>query len=97
MLNDLKDTDDSIIYEIILREVSTELDSAPEWAELIIAVVELTNDKSPGLNNVPPNTFKAMISENLIHLFDFIVECWEYRLDFVEWHEGQVVPVPNSG
>ena len=54
LLIDLKDTDDSVIDDIILREVSTELDSTPEWAEFIIEVVELTNDKSPGLNNPPP-------------------------------------------
>ena len=83
MLNYLKDTDDSLIDDIILREVSTELESTPEWAELIIAVVELTNDKSPGLNNVPPNAFKAMTGENLLHLFDLIVKFWEDRLDFV--------------
>ena len=52
---------------------------------------------SPGLNNVPPNAFKAMTAENLIHLFGLILEFWEYRIDFVEWHEGQVVPVPKSG
>ena len=97
VMNDLKDTDDSVIDDIILREVSTEFDSTPEWAEFIIAVVELTNDKSPGLNNVPPNAFKAMTAENLLHLFDFIVKFWEDRLDFFEWHEGQVVPVPKSG
>ena len=58
---------------------------------------ELANDKAPGLNSVPPNVFKAMTAENLIHLFDFILELWEGRLDFVEWHEGQVVPVPKIG
>ena len=53
VLNNLKGTDDSVIDDIILPEVSTELDLNPEWAEFIIAVVELINDKSPGLNNVP--------------------------------------------
>ena len=38
-----------------------------------------------------------MTAENLLHLLDFIVEFWEDRLDFVEWHEWQVVPVPKSG
>ena len=76
VLNDLKDTDDSVIEDIIAREVSIELDSTPEWAEFIIAVVELTNDKSLGLNNAPPNAFKAMTAENLLHLFGFIVEFW---------------------
>ena len=63
----------------------------------MIAVTELTNDKAPGLNKVPPNAFKAMNEANLRHHFNFIVEFWENRLDFEEWHEGQVVPVPKSG
>ena len=58
---------------------------------------ELTNDKAHGLNSVLPNAFKAMTAENLLHLFEFILELWEYRIDFVEWHEGQVVPVPKIG
>ena len=59
-------------------------------------VVDLTNDKAPGLNNVPPNAFKAMDEDSLLHHFNFIVEFWEDRMDYVEWLEGQVVPVPKS-
>ena len=97
VLKYLKYKDDSVIEEIIAREVSIEFESTPEWVEFIIAVVELTNDKSPGPNNAPPNAFKAMTAETLLHLFDFIVEFWEDRLDSVECHEGQVIPVPKSG
>ena len=61
------------------------------------AVVELTNDKAPGLNNVPPNAFKAMDEDSLLHHFNFIVKFWEDGMDYVEWHEGQVVPVPKCG
>ena len=97
VLNDMKPTNTSVINVIHLRKAMKELDSPPEWAEFIIAVVELTNDNIPGLNGVPPNAFKAMMAENLLHLFDFILEFWEDRLDFVECHEGQDVPVPKSG
>ena len=86
-----------MINGIHLREAMQELDSPLEWAEFIIAVVELTNKKCPGLNGVPPNAFKAMTAESLLHLFDFILELWGYRLYFLEWHEGLVVPVPKSG
>ena len=50
-----------------------------------------------GSTTSPPNAFKAMDEANLRHHFNFIVEFWEDRLDFEEWHEGQVVPVPKSG
>ena len=43
----------------------------------------------------PPNSFKYMSEENLRHRFDFITEFWEDKVDFREWHEGQVVTVPK--
>ena len=49
-----------------------ELDDPPLWTEYISAIQELTNDKSPGLNGVPPNAFKSMSEENLRHHFNFI-------------------------
>ena len=57
----------------------------------------MTNDKSPGLNGVPPNSFKSISEENLRHHFNFITKFWEDKVDFEEWHEGQVVPVSKSG
>ena len=29
--------------------------------------------------------------------FNFVTEFWEDKVNFEEWHEGQVVPVPKSG
>ena len=58
---------------------------------------DLTNNKAPGLNRVPPNAFKAMSPKNLKVHFNFILEFCNDNLDFKEWHEGQVVPVPKSG
>ena len=55
VLNDMKPPDTSVINGIHLHEAMQELDSPLEWAEFIIKVVELTNDKAPGLNGVPPN------------------------------------------
>ena len=49
-------------------------------------VAELTNDKAPGLNNVPPNAFKTMYATNLLRHFNFILELWEDRLYYLEWH-----------
>ena len=68
VLNDMKPTNTSVINVIHLRKAMKELDSPPEWAEFIIAVVDLTNDKSHGLNGVPPNAFKSMTAENLLHI-----------------------------
>ena len=71
------------------------MDLPPVWAEFTIAVTDITNNKAPGLNNAPPNAFMAMTPENLLHLFGFIIEFWGDRLDFIEWHEGQVFRCPK--
>ena len=34
---------------------------------------------------------------NLLTLFDFFNSYWNKEVNFYEWHEGQVVPVPKSG
>ena len=96
VLNNHKPTDTIVINDIHLREVMNELDVSPLWTEFISAFQELTNDKSPGLNGVPPNAFKSMSEENLRHHFNFITDFWEGKVDFEEWHRGQVVPVPKT-
>ena len=96
-LNNHKPTDKIVINDIRLRDVMGDLKVPPSWTEFISAIQELTNDKSPGLNDVPPNDFKSMSEQNLRHHFNFITEFWEDKVNFEEWHEGQVVPVPKSG
>ena len=59
-----------------------DIDVTPLWTDIISSINGLTNDKSPGLNGVPPNTFKSMSEENLRHHFDFITEFWEEKVDF---------------
>ena len=97
VLNNHKPTDREVVNDIDLLEVMREIDVPPSWAKFICAATEFTNNKAPGINGIPPNAFKSMNEENLQHHFDFITEFWEDRVDFVEWHEGQVVPVPKIG
>jgi len=74
-----------------------ELDAPPKWNKFKKEIIELTNDKAPGLNGVPLNAFKAISDKSLRYHFNFIIEFWEGKIDFEEWHEVQVVPVPKSG
>ena len=97
VLNDMNPTNDSVINGINLQDELKELGLPTEWEEFIIVVTDLTNDKDPGLSNAPPNTFKVATTENLLHLFDFIIEFWEDRLDFIKWHKRQVMLVPKNG
>ena len=97
VLDNHKPTDREVINDIDLRKVMRELDVTPFWSEFNIAIIELTNNKAPGLNGIPPNTFKSMNKENLRHHFYFITEFREDQIDFEEWHEGQLVPVLKNG
>ena len=72
VINNHKLTDTKVINEIHLREVMEELDDPPFWTDYIFAIQEFTNNKSPGLNSVPPNVFKSMSEEKLRHHFNFI-------------------------
>ena len=57
----------------------------------------MSNGKSLGLNNVPPNALKALDNQNLLILLNFFNSYWKGETNFDEWHEGQLVPVPKSG
>ena len=73
------------------------LDHPISWDEIMKATTKLANDKSPGLNGVPPNEFKALDDANLSWLLLFYNQFWHSQADFDEWHKVQVVPVPKKG
>ena len=49
-----------------------ELDATITWEEMKKVVTKLANGKSPGLNEVPPDAFKALSERNLSLLRDFL-------------------------
>ena len=53
--------------------------------------------KSPGLNDVPSNAFKALDDANLSWILLFYNQFWHNQADFDECYEGQVVHVPKKG
>ena len=61
------------------------------------AITNLSNGKSPGLNYVPPDAFKALDDQNRLTLMNFFNSYWLEESDFIEWYECQLVPVPNIG
>ena len=74
-----------------------ELYTLVSWEELKQAITKLSNSKSPGLNYVTPEAFKALDDQNLLTLMKFFNSYWLEESDFIELHEGQLVPVPKSG
>ena len=82
---------------IAQREIMPSLANDFTWKEFLVVITDLKNDKSPGLNGVPPNAFKCMDDKNLKIVFKFICDFWDAKADYIEWHEGQVVIVPKNG
>ena len=97
VLNNKKSIHNNVLNKIDSCEVMYKLDVPPSWKEFTKAVNNLTNDQDSGLNGVPPNAFKDMSPKNLKVHFNFILEFCYDNLDFEEWNEEQVVPVPKSG
>ena len=61
----------SELYELKQRDGMQEIYQPISWDELKAAVPKFTNNKAPGLNKVPSNSFKALNNENLTHFLDF--------------------------
>ena len=82
VFNNKKSIKNNAMNNINSREVMNELDVPPSWKEFTEAAKDLTNDKSPGLNGVPTNDFKAISPENIKVHFNFILEFWNDNMDF---------------
>ena len=74
-----------------------ELDTLISCKELKQAVTNLSNGKSPGLNDVPPDVFKALDEQTLLTLLKMSNSYSLEETDFTEWHEGQLLRVSKSG
>ena len=58
VLNNTRPTLPSVIEKIQPRNIILSLDNDITLEELIKAISKLSNDKAPGLNQVPPNAYK---------------------------------------
>ena len=65
--------------------------------EFTKAIRKLKNGKAPGITGVPPDAFKCLKGENKRHIFRYIVDFWEGKADYWEWHVGIGVLVPKKG
>ena len=60
-----------LIDDIKQRQTMYELNDSITWKELKTSIAKLANNKSTGLNQVPPNSFKSLSNKNLTHLLTF--------------------------
>ena len=82
-----------------------ELDASISWEELRKAIAKLANGKSPGLNDVPPDAFKALTDEILRTLLAFLNSFGTTRLISLngtksKWYQCQrvgILLIPTKG
>ena len=72
------------LEDITPRDTIEGINYPIEWEEIKFAVRELPNNKSPGLNDVPPGAFKALSDQNLDILLNFSNAYWREEIDFSE-------------
>ena len=68
--------------EIHQRDILFQIDEPIEWDEFMQAICNLANEKSPGLNEVPPDAYKTLSNQNLDILYRFITAYWHTKIDF---------------
>ena len=58
----------------------------------------MKNNKAPGATGVPAEAFKCLNGENRKQVYYFVVDFWEGKADYWEWHSdlGAVIP-PKGG
>ena len=74
----------TVLDKINQREVMDKLDQPSSWEEIKKAPTQLANDKSPGLNGVLPNAFKALDGANLSWILLFYNQFLHSQADFDE-------------
>jgi hypothetical protein len=79
------------------REEFSELDHPITMKEFAKAIAKLKNGKAPGTTGVPPDAFKCLDGDNHKQIFHYVVDFWEGKANYWEWHTGLGVLVPKKG
>jgi hypothetical protein len=88
--------DPTILDDIPQRPILHDIDSLITFAKVDAAINKLKNGKSPGLNGIPPEAYKAMKTETRQLVHGYVTAFFEGDADYNGWHTSQCVPVPKS-
>jgi hypothetical protein len=97
VFNNHHPVDPTVLDEIHQRPILHDIDSPITFAEINIAINKLKNGKSPGLNGIPPEAYKAMNVTTRRRIHQYVSAFFEGDADYEGWHTSQCVPVPKSG
>ena len=97
VFNNHRPVDFTALHNIPQRLILTNIDSPITFKEVNKAINKLKNGKSPGLNGIPPEAYKAMNKTMRERIHKVISAFFEGETDYDEWHSSQCVPVPKTG
>ena len=97
VFNNHRPVDPSVLDEILQRPILHDIDSPITFEEVNTAINKLKNGKSPGLNGIPPEAYKAMNVATRRRVHGYVTAFFEGDADYEGWHASQCVPVPKSG
>ena len=97
VFNNHRPVDSTILDEIPQHPILHEIDSPITFDEVNTAINKLKNGKSPGLNGIPPEAYKAMNVVTRRRVHEYVTAFFEGDADYEGWHASQCVPVPKSG
>ncbi len=95
--NNHRPVDPTILDDIPQRPTLHDIDSPITFAEVDAAINKFKSRKSPGLNGIPPEAYKAMNTETRQLVHEYVTAFFEGNADYDGWHTSQCVPVPKSG
>ena len=70
------------------REIAGALDNDITLDEFDRAITKLRCGSAPGITEVPPEVFKYLEGENRKQVYLFVVDFWDGRSDYDQWHQG---------
>lgn len=97
VFNNHRPVDPTILDESPQHPILHEIDSPITFDEVNTAINKLKNGKSPGLNGIPPEAYKAMNVVTRRRVHEYVTAFFEGDADYEGWHASQCVPVPKSG
>ena len=71
-----------VTNDIKQRDTVPDIDHSIQWEEIKLAIAKLANEKSPGLNDVPPDAFKALSKQTIDILLNLYNAYWKGDIDF---------------
>jgi hypothetical protein len=87
----------TILTDIPQHPTLHDIDSPSTYNKVDAAINKLKNGKSPGLNGIPPEAYKAMNTETQQRVHAYVAAFFEGKADYDGWHASQCIPVPKSG